>query len=136
MVKYLQIFGNKSCVSNYRPISTLMSINKILKKITHTRMIKFIENNNLLSSSQFGFRKGLSTTNAILKLVNYISESFKNKYYMVSIFLDLKKPFNSVCHELLLMQLFHMRFRGNTYNFIRSYHSNRYQIVNIGEFFF
>ena len=124
--------GNKSCVSNYRPISTLMSINKILEKITHTRMIKFIENNNLLSSSQFGFRKGLSTTNAILKLVDYISESFKKKYYMVCIFLALKMAFDSVCHELLLMKFFHVRFRGNIYNFVRSFLGNRNQIVNIG----
>ena len=127
--------GNKSCVSNYRPISTLISINKILEKITHTRMIKFIENNNLLSSSQFGFRKGLSTTNAILKLVDYISESFKKKYYMVCIFLDLKKAFDSVCHELLLMKFFQMGFRRNFYNFIWGYLSNRYQIVNMPSFF-
>ena len=82
--------GNLSSVSNYRPISTLLSVNKIFEKLTYNRINDFVEKNNILSNCQHGFTKGSNTTIAILKLVSYLLSSLNNKIYCLCVFGPVK----------------------------------------------
>ena len=88
--------GDPLNVANYRPISLLSSISKILEKIIYDRTITFVRNCNLLSDSQFGFRQKHSTTHAILNFVNHIATAIDNHLHTLGIFLDLLKVFDTI----------------------------------------
>ena len=66
--------GTKSEVNNYRPVCSLTPFSKIFERIIYNRMIRFIEDNNISSSTQFGFRSGLSTESAIIQFLDKILE--------------------------------------------------------------
>ena len=123
--------GNEKSMSNYRPITTLTTINKIFELLTHTRMSKFIDRFNILSCLQFGFRKASSTTLAIFKVVSDILPAFNDKSYTVALFLDLKKAFDTVDRNILIHKLSIKGFRGVVNSFLSSYLSNHKQCVCI-----
>ena len=112
--------GDKLEVYNYRPISTLLSINKIFEKLTYERLLNFINNCELITKHQFGFRKGKNTTDAIFEVIQFASTCLNNKNFVIFIFLDLKKAFDSVSHEILLGKLNKIGFRGKIYSFLKS----------------
>ena len=99
--------GNINDFTNYRPISLLSQFSKILEKIFHNRMMSFIEKNNLYES-QYGFRKNMSTSLAILELVKNITTSIDDCKSTVGIFIDLKKAFDTVDHDILIKKLITM----------------------------
>ena len=70
--------GDKQNVSNYRPISLLPKFSKILEKIFNNRLMNFINSNNLLYLRQYGFRKNMSTSMAIMELVENITTAMDN----------------------------------------------------------
>ena len=70
--------GEKVIDDNYRPITVLIQINKIFEKLIHKRMMTFTNENKLLSNSQFGFRKGHSTSHALNYSVHHIRNALKN----------------------------------------------------------
>ena len=114
LAKVLPIFKSKDqeLYSNYRPISILPCLSKILEKIMHNRLYQFLEMNNILIDQQFGFRPGYSTTHAITKLTTDILEAIDKKQHTVGLFLDLSKAFDTINHETLLKKLHHYGVRG------------------------
>ena len=119
--------GDKKSMGNYRPITTLTTINKIFEILTHSRMSKFIDRFQVLSNLQFGFRKASSTTAAIFKFVSDILPTFNEKSYTIALFLDLKKAFDTVDRDILIHKLSIKGFRGVVNSFLSSYLSNREQ---------
>ena len=69
---------DKKNISNYRPISLLPAISKILEKVVHKNVYTFLEKNKVLYASQYGFRKNRSTVNAITELVCHITNAIEN----------------------------------------------------------
>jgi hypothetical protein len=124
--------GDKSKVSNYRPITVLITFNKIFEKLIYARMIEFIETNNLLSENQYGFRKRKNTTTAIMHLLKEVLDTFHDKKVLVALFLDLSKAFDCVEHEHLIVKLERYGFRGIFLDVLSSYLSNRMQYVDVG----
>ena len=88
-----------------------------------------MEANNILSTSQYGFRKGKSAIEAIDKLVRKVLESFENKTFAQATLADICKAFDCVDHNILLQILYDIGFRGPVLNFIKSYLLNRKQTV-------
>ena len=132
IAKVVPVFKRKddaSLLTNYRPISLLPSISKILEKIIHKRLYIFLQVNGLLIPNQFGFRKGHSTDLAIIQLLDKITESFANKEHLIGIFMDLSKAFDTIDHDILIYKLKRYGVRGLALSWIIDYLSNRKQYV-------
>ena len=95
--------GQKDSVNNYRPISLLTSISKILEKLVYTRTIKFIVNCKILSDSQFGFRKQHNTTHALLTFIDKVAHAIDDVSHTIGVFLDFSKAFDTIDHEILFV---------------------------------
>ena len=88
--------------SNYRPISLLSNIDKILERIMYNRLYKFLETNNLIYSLQFGFRQRHSTSHAFIHLTDKIKEQLDKENFACGIFVDFQKAFDTVDHQILI----------------------------------
>ena len=135
VAKVIPVYKNDDvcCISNYRPISVLTTFSKISEKLVCTRLNKYISDNAILHSSQYGFREKLSTAMALLKLTDDISRAIDDGNLTVGVFIDLAKAFDTVDHKILLNKLNHYGIRGVVNNWFSSYLSNREQYVKIGE---
>ena len=115
---------------NYRPVSVLPLFSKILERLMYNRLISFINKHNLLFNFQFGFREGHSTNLALIYLVDKISNSLDMGEYVLGLFLDFTKAFDTVNHDIFLQKLEHLGIRGISLNWFKSYLSNRSQYVD------
>ena len=97
--------GYRCRLTNYRPISILPSSSKYLERIVYNRLINFISKFHILSNNQYSFRKGYSTSLALISLCDRISAAIDRKEYSVGIFLDLSKAFDTVNHAIFLQKL-------------------------------
>jgi hypothetical protein len=97
--------GKKLKTSQFRPISLLSNLGKVVERVVAEHLNKIIDDMALLPNEQFGFRKGRSTTHQIHKLIEHISESFNNKDMTIGVFLDVSKAFDKVWHDGLLYKM-------------------------------
>ena len=126
--------GSRLLVSNYRPISLLSNLNKILEKIMHKRVYAFLEKYKILYELQFGFRTGYSTTHALVHMTEAIRSALDSGSVTCGIFVDFQKAFDTVNHEILLKKLEHYDFGGVIHNWFHSYLTRRKQKVVINGF--
>lgn len=123
--------GDKSLINNYRPISVLTALSKVLERLMNHRLVNFLENNNLLSTTQYGFREAKSTADAVSELTNYVVNNLDKHNKTIAIFLDLKKAFDTVSIPLLINKLEHLGIRDIQLQLFKDYLTNRTQCVKI-----
>ena len=121
--------GDKSDITNYRPISLLPVLSKIFEKLIHSRMTNFFDENNVIYNKQFGFRKKHSTVHALNTAVTQIIKSLNKNDIVLGIFLDFSKAFDTVKHDILLKKLEHYGIRDKSLDLLHNYLSNRKQYV-------
>ena len=126
--------GNSMLISNYRPVSILPVLSKLLEKLMYNRLIGFINEHDILYKYQFGFRNKHSTSMALITPVDHIMSAVDNSNMVLGVFLDFKKAFDTVNHNILLKKLYKYGIRGIAHNWIKDYLSNRYQYVVFEEF--
>ena len=111
-------------ITSYRPISLLPILSKILEKIILKRLTPIIEDNKLIPSHQFGFRKHHGTVEQAHRLVNKIHNDLENKRYCSTVFLDISQAFDKVWHNGLFYKL-KRAFPHTAYTLLKSYLSDR-----------
>ena len=126
--------GDRSCASNYRPISLISNIAKIFEKIIYNRLYAFLSACNIISDKQYGFVKNRGTTDALSYLTNIIYSNLDKSTPIIAAFLDLAKAFDTVNHKILLEKLDRYGIRGNALKLLTSYLSDRLQNVKINEY--
>ena len=117
--------------SNYRPISLLSNIEKILEKLMYKRLYAFLDYNNIIYDLQFGFRQQYSTSHALINITENIRKALDDGNIGCGVFVDLQKAFDTVGHQILLAKLNHYGIRGVSNDWSKSYLSNRNQYVSI-----
>ena len=127
--------GSRSDKSNYRPITILSVLSKVFEKAVHSQLFNYLQSNNLLSANQFGFRPGRSTDVALTQFTENILDKLDNGLVTGAVFLDLKKAFDTVNHELLLSKLKSVGLDTSTVGWFESYLCNREQVVLVNNCF-
>ena len=116
--------------SNYRPISLLNCFDKIFEKLINKQLKEYLRKNDLLYEYQYSFREGYSTDLALLVFNDYLKKEIDKGNYVLTLFIDLKKAFDTVNHLILTQKLDYYGIRGHCNMFFKSYLSNRKQYVH------
>ena len=121
--------GTKDNPSNYRPISILPVISKLIEKHVTKHLFAFMNKYQVLHKSQSGFRKHHSCKTALINLVDKWLKHIDNGEVVGAIFFDLRKAFDVVDHELLLAKLSIYKFSQSSLDWMKSYLTNRKQCI-------
>ena len=134
LAKVIPIYksDDESDPSNFRPISLLSVFNRIFEKMMYYRLKSFLEQHNILHDSQYAFREKRSTEHALLDIINQIETNMGAELYSCGIFIDLRKAFDTVDHQILLSKLHHYGVRGITNRWFSSYLLGGHQTTQIG----
>ena len=124
--------GDSVNPSNYRPISILSVLSKLIEKHINKNLLSHLNNYNLLHPNQSGFRKKHSCQTALTSLVDQWLTNINNDELNGVIFVDFKKAFDVIDHNLLLRKLAIYGMSDSTMEIFRSYLKNRQQCVTIG----
>ena len=123
--------GSKKNAENYRPISLTSVLCKIMEKIIRSHLMIHLMENKLLSSKQFGFISGRSTTTQLLYFIDKCISTITEGNVVDVMYFDFAKAFDCVPHNRLLQKLTSFGITGNTYNWIKSFLLQRKQFVSV-----
>lgn len=123
--------GDKQQITNYRPICILPTISKIYEKIIAEQLINHLNSFALLNPLQFGFRSGYSTETACCFLIEEIKSKLDRGGVVGAVFLDLRKAFDIVSHNILINKLSSYKLSEQTIIWLKSYLGGRQQCVRL-----
>ena len=124
--------GSKSDCSNYRPISLLSIPSKIVEHLVCSQLTEHLREHHLESEHQWGFRPQRSTEDILLYMTEKWRKSIDTKQFVGTLFIDFRKAFDSVSHQILLKKLSASGVSGNFLTYLESYLSDRkqYTVIN------
>ena len=125
--------GNIEEIGNYRPISVLSIFSKVLERIMYNRTYQYFKGNDMFFSKQFSFQVN-NSTHAILNLADDILTSFEKGQFILEVFIDLSKVFDTVNHSILLHKLELYGIKGKCLNWFKRYLKDQQQFVSLGRY--
>ena len=127
IAKLVPVFkkGSKVDPKNYRPISLLPVVSKVIEKVIFNQIINFISENNILFELQSGFRQNHSTDFCLTYLNNKVIKGFDSGLFTGMILIDLQKAFDTIDHKILLEKMNYFGFSQQVIKWFRSYLSQR-----------
>ena len=128
-VKALFKKGKRTLCSNYRPVSLTSIICKILEGVIRDSIMLFLEQFNLITCHQHGFRSGHSCTTQLLEMMEDFTDYYDERIPFDCVYLDFAKAFDRVPHQRLLTKLYNIGVRGKIFGWITDFLSSRKQRV-------
>ena len=131
IAKVIPIFKNEdqTFFCNYRPISLIPVISKVIEKVIYNQMYSFFTKQQLFNDNQYGFRSGHSTEHAILEVIDRTIAALDSNETPINIFIDLSKAFDTIDHSILLGKLQFYGMDADALKLMESYLKNRKQYV-------
>ena len=123
--------GSKLDPGNYRPVSVLNVLSKILERAVHGQLSDYLEKKNVLFKNQSGFRSRYSTDTCLISLTDYVKKEIQKGNYVGMVLIDLQKAFDTVNHEILLSKLEAIGVKPDSCSWFRSYLFDREQCVEV-----
>ncbi len=123
--------GAKKDVNNYRPISVISVFSRILERIVHDQLFEFLAANKVITRNQSAFQKLYSTVTSLICSTDSWYENIDYKKLNLTIFLDLKKAFDTVDHTIMIEKLRAYGIKGIPGNWFKSYLDNRQQYCSL-----
>ena len=119
--------GNAQSVSNYRPISLLPLLSKLIEKIVHRRIYEYLMEYDLLDKRQGGFRPEHSTVKTCAYFTEDLYQANNNNDITIAVYIDAMKAFDTVNHQILIKKLRKLGIQGNLLKLVKNYLSDRKQ---------
>jgi len=126
--------GSKSDVNNYRPISILPTLSKIVEKHVHDSLMQYLNHYKLLVKTQSGFRQNHSCETALVHLIDKWLKAINDGFIIGVVMVDFRKAFDLVDHSILLKKLELYKCSHTTINWFKSYLGDRKQRVSLNGF--
>jgi hypothetical protein len=117
--------GDRSTAASYRPISMTSAIIRVFERLIRTKLTALLEGRRQFSDEQFGFRAQRSTSDAIAQLIHCIRSAYEHSAMLPVTFLDLRKAFDRVWHERLLVRLAEAGVKGRAWRWIAGFLADR-----------
>jgi exonuclease III len=117
--------GDRKSPANYRPISILGCLNKVLEKALHSQLSAYLDDNNILPDFQYGYRKNHNTQQAVIDYINHVENAKKNNQHTIAVFMDLSKAFDTVDKNILKQKLSHLGINEMACDLLYDYMTNR-----------
>lgn len=124
--------GEKNKLLNYRPVCILSVVNYIMEKYINKILRSFISKHNILTDTQYGFREKMGTSDLLEDFFDYVYENLDCTKYVLAVFIDFTRAFETINHSILLDRLYSIGIRGKVHDLIQNYLLDRYQIVRLG----
>ena len=124
--------GDKTNLNNYRPISLLPVLSKLLEKIINKQLNKIVED-KYIDENQFGFRMGYNTEDAVVKFIDRIEKDLSLGLHVVSVYIDVSKAFDSCDHKILLNKIKRTGLDDRGLTLIKSYLRDRKQVIIVND---
>ena len=121
--------GDTTNTDNYRPISVLPILSKVLERAVHSQIMEYLESHGLLSKNQFGYRKKRSTELATTLFLDNIRRKIDKGKLVGALFIDLSKAFDNIGHSVLLSKLPAYGIKSKELEWFENYLFDRKQIV-------
>jgi hypothetical protein len=125
--------GKYNDINNYRPITILSCIDKIIEKYFGHEINKYLTKNNIIHGKQYGFQKEKNTSQLLSKFTNEINQHLNDKKYVLAVFIDFSKAFDTLRYDTLFSKLWRNGIQGPLLEFFKKYHTNRYTAVKVNE---
>ena len=123
--------GAKDDINNYRPISILPTLSKLIEKVIQKHLMAYLNSFDVLHKYQSGFRSGHSTETALILMTEGWLKAINEGKFVGTIMVDFRKAFDLVDHDLLLKKLSYYKCGSNFINLMKSYLKNRTQVVSV-----
>jgi hypothetical protein len=123
--------GTPLLMNNYRPISLVSQLAKVFEKAIKRRLLSYVTNKDILAANQYGFRAGMGTEDALYKLTSTVSERLDQGENVLTVFLDLRKAFDTVNHDILLKGIERQGIGGNCIALLADYLRDRTQRTRV-----
>ena len=120
--------------TNYRLVSILPVLSKVLERLVYNRLLKFINEYQILYLYQFGFRQKHSTFMALASFIDKVTEFIDNGEYAIGVFLYFSQAFDTINHDILFMKLHHFGIRGLSLQWFKCYMADRLQYVSYDDY--
>ena len=123
--------GNRNHVNNYWPISIIPTVGKVMERLVHTQLSKYLKVHQILNESQSGFRQAHSTGTCLVDFLDSIYEEIDGGGIVGSVYLDLSKAFDSIHHNILIVKLQKLGIRLGSCAWVESYLCDRTQHTKV-----